>query len=518
LIGTSPDIGTPESRAVVLLVVGVLYFVMALSQSLTPYLTEKPDPLTRRPAGGAAAKVFLLVGEAFERVGIPVGGTFGQAAATQFANDRLYRTDQLQTVLVLGESESPEAALDWLTAIRSGQELKPLAKLFGTAVDWRTKIQPHDIGDSWAQVKTEDGLQIDTEVLADAEAMHALYTLGRDALRPEQQDRLRDRYGWLGELTLTPPDSPERDALFADIPWAITLIVLALVICVIGGLGGLTMLIVAAVYFFTGRLKRRFVPPPRGGSVFLETFGVFLAGYGLLHFGAVLVTSLATGAPGSNQNSPPADPAVADDLMRWIMLGTLLVQWLLMLAIFWPRLRGVSWPCWRDAVGWRAPHGVLREILAGVAGYFAGLPVFVGAVVCVAGVSSLIQGSSEDPIEPPHNPMIDRVANGDVLMLALFLALATVWAPIVEETVFRGSIYRHMRARHGAFLCALATGSLFAFLHPYGPLMDVPLIALGFTFAMIREWRGSLIGAVTAHCLHNSTIMVLMLVGLQAAT
>jgi len=256
-------------------------------------------------------------------------------------------------------------------------------------------------------------------------------------------------------------------------------------------------------------LPRRFEPPTPGGSVFLETFGVFLAGFGLIHFGAGVVTAFAP-APPADGSSPMQGAA------RWILLGTLLVQWGLLVTIFWPRLRGMDARSWREAVGWYAPHGVWREILAGIAGYFAGLPLLMAAMVLTVILNAISSAISGGPAEPPQNPMLELVASGDVLVVMLFLSLATLWAPIVEETLFRGALYRHMRARHGAFVCAMGTALLFAFMHSYGPLMVAPLIALGFTFAMIREWRGSLLGAITAHCLHNSTIMVIMIVGVQA--
>ncbi len=369
-----------------------------------------------------------------------------------------------------------------------------------------------DQGQEWAVWEGKDGPETDTEAVADAEVMEVLYSLGAEALTTEQADRLRDRYGWLGELALAPDevDAPERRELFADVPWAIAMIVIVLAVLTIGGIGGLAMFIVAAVFFFSRRMPRRFEPPMPGGSVFLETFGVFLAGFGLIHFGAAVVMLLVT--------STTTGGTASDATLRWLLLGTLLVQWSLLVTIFWPRLRGVGGAEWRNAVGWHAPRGVWREILAGIAGYFAGLPLLISAMVFTVVLNAIASWLSGGPAEPPANPMLELVADGDVLVILLFLSLATLWAPIVEETLFRGSLYRHFRARHGAFVCAIVTALLFAFMHSYGPLMVSPLIALGFTFAMIREWRGSLIGAVTAHCLHNSTIMVVMIVGVQAMT
>ena len=493
---TPPDLGTPTSRVVALVVVGVLYGLLALAQNLAPYLMPREGQVGRKPRGGEVAKLLLLFEEAFRRGGLPSTGQFPSVAAGQFASSDLHPADQLQSVLVLGESESPEAALEWLGAIRSGEDLEK-------RLERRVLGEPTEEGpekpatDAWAEVEGEDGPTVDPDAVADAETMEALYGSGLGSLTTEQVARLRERYGWLGELATAVPDSAERAALYDDIPWAVALIVLVMAVFFVAGLGGLTMFIIAAVMFFGRRLPRRFVPPAPGGSVFLETFGVFLAGFGLVHFGVGVLSG-----------------SIKDE--RTLLLITLAAQWVLVLTIFWPRLRGVDGRGWREAIGWYAPRGVWREVLAGVAGYFAGLPLLLAAMVFTVVLNMVVQALSSGPIEPPQNPMVELVANGDALVIVLFLSLATVWAPIVEESLFRGAVYRHLRARFGAFVCAVLTALLFAFMHSYGPLLVGPLIALGFTFAMIREWRGSVIGAATAHCLHNSTIMVLMLVGLKA--
>ncbi|GIW74292.1 MAG: hypothetical protein KatS3mg103_0814 [Phycisphaerales bacterium] len=36
-------------------------------------------------------------------------------------------------------------------------------------------------------------------------------------------------------------------------------------------------------------------------------------------------------------------------------------------------------------------------------------------------------------------------------------------------------------------------------MHGYAPIQLIPVTVLGFNFALIRAWRGSLVGAITAH-------------------
>ena len=113
-----------------------------------------------------------------------------------------------------------------------------------------------------------------------------------------------------------------------------------------------------------------------------------------------------------------------------------------------------------------------------------------------------------------HHPM----ASGDaVVWLGVFLA-ACVAAPIVEETMFRGVLYRHLRERGihlhrfvGVAVAAVINGVIFAAIHPQG-LLAIPLLttlAVGFTLA--REWRGSLVSSITMHALNNSLVTAMML-------
>ena len=45
--------------------------------------------------------------------------------------------------------------------------------------------------------------------------------------------------------------------------------------------------------------------------------------------------------------------------------------------------------------------------------------------------------------------------------------------------------------------------------------MVAPLISLGFMFAFMREWRGSLIAPITAHFIHNFSLITFMIIFVQ---
>ena len=113
-------------------------------------------------------------------------------------------------------------------------------------------------------------------------------------------------------------------------------------------------------------------------------------------------------------------------------------------------------------------------------------------------------------IHPTHPIVFDIEHSGPWKLVGLYL-LAGVWAPVVEETVFRGAFYPHVRSWGGTVLAAALTGLIFAVIHPQG-LVAVPFImTLGFTLAMLRQWRGSLVASMTAHSLHNCALLTIFI-------
>ena len=83
--------------------------------------------------------------------------------------------------------------------------------------------------------------------------------------------------------------------------------------------------------------------------------------------------------------------------------------------------------------------------------------------------------------------------------------------PPVEETIFRGALYRHLRGRVGVLGAAALSAVVFGLLHSYEVFALLPVVTIGFAFALIREWRGSIVGTVTAHAFHNGTVLTLVI-------
>jgi membrane protease YdiL (CAAX protease family) len=127
-------------------------------------------------------------------------------------------------------------------------------------------------------------------------------------------------------------------------------------------------------------------------------------------------------------------------------------------------------------------------------------------------------GPPADPFEPsggPAHPVVFTVAHGDLWARLQVLFLACVVAPILEETMFRGVLYRHLRevtCRWGTawsfLVSATAVSFLFALVHPQGFVAIPALMALAYGFAAVREWRGTLVPAMVAHGVNNAAVMM----------
>lgn len=88
------------------------------------------------------------------------------------------------------------------------------------------------------------------------------------------------------------------------------------------------------------------------------------------------------------------------------------------------------------------------------------------------------------------------------LVLGLILTVVVI-APVVEETIYRGVVYRAFRDRAGVPLAIVLSGLLFSIAH-LEPDHLLALWLIGGTLAWVTERTGSIIPSMAAHGLFNS--------------
>ena len=320
------------------------------------------------------------------------------------------------------------------------------------------------------------------ELAEDAEVLRTLYNAGNvNDLSPEHRRGLIDRHEWFGKLAATygvGDDNPERRAVLRAATRTLVALLVAFVLGGVALLTGFVLLVTAAIRWLDGRFVTAYrrASAPASTGPFLEAFAVYLAAMVGLSF-----------------------------LLRWLLGGRLQSIWFIIVIIpftfLWPLLRGVPRADLRAGLGWHRGRGLWREAGAGVVGYLAGLPVLAaGAMVTL--VLQRFSGSDTS------HPIINEFGRGAWRTAQLFF-LAAVWAPVVEETMFRGALYHHLRARLPWPAAAAIVALLFAAIHPQGWAAIPVLAAIALSLATIREWRGSIVASAVAHGINNGVVTIL---------
>ncbi|MFO0926344.1 MAG: CPBP family intramembrane glutamic endopeptidase [Gemmataceae bacterium] len=149
-----------------------------------------------------------------------------------------------------------------------------------------------------------------------------------------------------------------------------------------------------------------------------------------------------------------------------------------------------------------------------------GAALAVGLLVMV-GLMALGRKTGVTPATPTH-PIVGVALTADWRVWLQVFVVAAIVAPVVEETFFRGALYRHLRDATAGLprwqsvtVAVAASGFVFAVIHPQGWLGVPVLMALAAAFALARDWRGSVVAPILAHAINNgaTTFLLLLLAG-----
>jgi membrane protease YdiL (CAAX protease family) len=315
----------------------------------------------------------------------------------------------------------------------------------------------------------------------DVTAVRTIWTDGVQALSPAESARLIQKYDYFGHMVLAYGSAPGTDAVKSvESSAARTLLVLgivgfALIVLILVSLAAL----IAAIYFASkGKILRQYIPNANTRGVFLQGFAIYLVLFVMLGL-TLRLTRLSN--------------------LNWEWLA-----WLIIPAVILWTVRGNESTDWHTAIGWHTGCGWLKEAAAGIGGYLAGCPFMaIGLVMTV--LLMKVAGA------PAANPVF-TLLRGNVLAT---YALACVFAPVIEETMFRGVLFHHLRGHWSWFASAAAIAFIFAVIHPQGWVAIPILWAIAMVLAALREWRGSIIAPVTAHAFNNFVAITLALMVLR---
>lgn len=140
-----------------------------------------------------------------------------------------------------------------------------------------------------------------------------------------------------------------------------------------------------------------------------------------------------------------------------------------------------------------------------------GLAVGVATSLAAFGVNASLALllEAEEPVE--QQVLQDALAGGVPLVLAA--AIAVIVAPVTEEVIFRGVLFRALAGRLGIGIGLVVSAALFAVIH-FEILFSQPialsgLFVVGLALALAYHLTGSLVVPVVGHAVFNAVSLTL---------
>ncbi|NBB78882.1 MAG: CPBP family intramembrane metalloprotease [Verrucomicrobia bacterium] len=209
----------------------------------------------------------------------------------------------------------------------------------------------------------------------------------------------------------------------------------------------------------------------------------------------------------------PPDPDSPRELTPWLAIAGVLFLQLPMLAAFYGLRR--TYPA----------HfaGRLNDVaLAPNAAFKQALPLFI-RYLPIVWLAALIWGGLLGGLEAagliegvePQELVSLFQAGGDPLAIGLLVLMAVVLAPIVEEIIFRGCLYRFLKSQTTHLPAQLISGSLFALMHA-NLFSFIPLAVVGVLLARVYERSGHLLVPIWFHAFFNGFSLLMLYVTSQS--
>lgn len=333
-------------------------------------------------------------------------------------------------------------------------------------------------------------------LLSESAAHHSVSLSKRiNSLTSAEHEFVQEQFEWAGRMLSFLSENDEikraelRQKLFAPIEYSFQKFVVGFFI--IGSLAivGLISFLTILYRFATNLVQFQYQNSGTLSFLGLEVFCLYLL---YMLSGQKVVPFLVS--------HTPLNPISANVLYS---MGALVV-------LIWPLYFGVRLSALKNAIGLKInsfSSAIADAALAPF--YYLASWVVILSVLILYSIATTYYGIDVSQGSHPIVPFLAESPDRSILLPIVFLAV--VIAPIVEEILFRGVLYSWLREHSGRFTAMLSSALIFAVVHPQGPVGIIPLAAIGFCLAFLREWKGSLIAPILVHAMVNAGTLTLVL-------
>ncbi len=237
-------------------------------------------------------------------------------------------------------------------------------------------------------------------------------------------------------------------------------------------------------------------------SIGWVNFGIFVCAMVFAVYFAQIVVGAAFFAPSTENKSPT-------ELTPWLAVLAVILLQLPMLAVFYGARRFYPEQYASRLNSTELP--IFTAFRKAVPMFLMFLPVIWITALIWTNLLSLLESFGVIETFEPQELITLFQKGGDPLAIGLLVAMAVVLAPVVEEIIFRGCIYRFLKSQTTLIPAQIISGCLFSLMH-WNLLSFIPLVLVGIFLARIYEKSGNLMVSMWFHAFFNTFSLSMLLV------
>lgn len=167
----------------------------------------------------------------------------------------------------------------------------------------------------------------------------------------------------------------------------------------------------------------------------------------------------------------------------------------------------LAWYLFRQMVPYKnenRPEGFSRAVTIGAIGFVSVYLALIPVTFAWKSVLELLNFEYEFQL-----PVLLVQNGGTALEMSLMALLIVVVAPICEEIVYRGFVYRYLNERVSIGLAIVLSAGIFALMH-LNLYSFLPLLTLGIALSIVYRISGNIVSSITIHMLFNLVNLVMI--------